>query len=203
MGRVMSLSDIQRKLKAPKGQYNDFSKFKYRSCEDILEAVKPLIHDLDGSIVIDDDMVMLGDRYYVKATVTLTVGDKSYTSSAYAREALEKKGMDASQITGSASSYARKYALNGLLAIDDTKDADTQDNTNKPKKRVNKKLVQEYVQGFVQAIADDDALCMKELSDELKDTPELMEVWGALDSKQKAFIKSALHKETKNGNNEI
>jgi hypothetical protein len=116
------LSEIQKNLVAPKGQWNDFSKFHYRSCEDILAAVKP---HLDGLILtVTDDVVAVGDRVYVKATATISSGSQSISCSAFAREALEKKGMDASQITGSASSYARKYALNGLFAIDDSRDAD-------------------------------------------------------------------------------
>jgi hypothetical protein len=118
------LAKIQRELKAPKGQFNAFGKYKYRSCEDILEAVKPL---LDGAIlVINDELLLIGNRFYVKATATLRDDTATIEATAYAREEETKKGMDASQITGAASSYARKYALNGLFLIDDTKDADTQ-----------------------------------------------------------------------------
>lgn len=120
------LNKIQKELKAPKGQFNAFGKYKYRSCEDILEAVKPLLGT--GSIIINDEIVLVGDRFYVKATATLSDGDETKSATAYAREALAKKGMDESQITGATSSYARKYALNGLFLIDDTKDADTKDN---------------------------------------------------------------------------
>jgi hypothetical protein len=116
------LADIQSKLVAPKNQWNAFGKYKYRSCEDILEAVKPLLKD--STIVLNDEIVMLGDRYYVKATATLKMGSEEISVSAYAREEESKKGMDGSQVTGAASSYARKYALNGLLAIDDSKDSD-------------------------------------------------------------------------------
>ena len=117
------LVTIQFKLKAPKNQFNSFGKYKYRNCEDILEAVKPL---LDGSrLHLSDEVVMVGQRYYVKATATFVDGDFTYSTTAYAREEETKKGMDGAQITGTASSYARKYALNGLLLIDDTKDADT------------------------------------------------------------------------------
>ncbi len=125
------LNEIQQKLKAPKGQFNAFGKYKYRSCEDILEAVKPLLGK--AILVISDNIVQVGDRYYVKAVVQLKDGDEIAESIAFARESLAKKGMDESQITGTASSYARKYALNGLFLIDDTKDADTQDNSEKPK----------------------------------------------------------------------
>ena len=120
---------IQSKLKAPKGQYNSFGKYNYRSCEDILEGVKPLLSEQGLILTIEDSIEMIGDRYYVKATATLSDGTNSISTSAYAREPLEKKGADASQVTGATSSYARKYALNGLLCIDDTKDADTMNNT--------------------------------------------------------------------------
>lgn len=124
----MCLFKIQQELKAPKGQYNNFSDFKYRSCEDILEALKPLLAKYEATITLSDEIISVGDRYYIKATATLKSQDKTYTTTAYAREQEVKKGMDAAQITGATSSYARKYALNGLFAIDDTKDADTQDN---------------------------------------------------------------------------
>ena len=117
------LANIQKKLNAPKNQRNNFGGYNYRSAEDILEAVKPL---LDNAILtLQDDIVMIGDRYYVKATATFTDGDFVKTTTAFAREPENKKGMDDSQITGTASSYARKYALNGLFCIDDNKDPDT------------------------------------------------------------------------------
>jgi hypothetical protein len=119
------LMTIQSNLKAPKGQYNNFGKYKYRSCEDILESVKPLLSQHDCALVITDDIVMLGERIYVKATAKLISGSEHVESSAFAREEDTKKGMDSSQVTGAASSYARKYALNGLFCIDDTKDSDT------------------------------------------------------------------------------
>lgn len=127
MGIYEKLSKVQETLKAPKGQYNSFGKYKYRSCEDILEAVKPLLVANKLSMQISDELIQVGERYYVKATATLLdIEDNSTVSNtAYAREDLDKKGMDGSQITGTASSYARKYALNGLFLIDDTKDADT------------------------------------------------------------------------------
>jgi hypothetical protein len=120
------LQGIQSSLKAPKGQTNKFGGYKYRSCEDILTAVKPLLAEWGCSIVIQDDIVEVGGRVYVKATVSLADNDTelAVSATAFAREAEVKKGMDDAQITGSASSYARKYALNGLFAIDDTKDAD-------------------------------------------------------------------------------
>lgn len=150
-----ALIKVQYELKAPKGQYNSFGKYNYRSCEDILESVKPLLSKHNLSLTISDEVVEVGNRVYVKATCTLTSammrisksdkdGDKvidensSIVVTAYAREEESKKGMDASQVTGAASSYARKYALNGLFLIDDTKDADTdaytKQNTPKSKK---------------------------------------------------------------------
>ena len=121
--------EIQQKLKAPKGQWNDFSKYHYRSAEDIVDAVKPLLHEKGLHLILSDEMVNLGDRFYVKATATVKEGDKEIDSATgYAREQETKKGMDEAQITGAASSYARKYALNGLFAIDDGKDADSDDN---------------------------------------------------------------------------
>lgn len=123
---------IQSELKAPKGQYNSFGKYNYRSCEDILEGVKPLLAKHGLVLTIRDGIELIGDRFYVKATATITDGKEQLSTDAYARESADKKGMDASQVTGATSSYARKYALNGLLAIDDTKDADTMDNSKKP-----------------------------------------------------------------------
>ena len=126
------VGDIQHKLKAPKGQYNSFGKYNYRSCEDILEGVKPLLKEHNLALLIDDEIVQIGERYYVKATAKITDGREIVSATAYAREPDTKKGMDESQITGATSSYARKYALNALLCIDDTKDADTMDNSKKP-----------------------------------------------------------------------
>lgn len=122
---------IQQGLKAPKNQYNTFGNYKYRSCEDILEAVKPLLMEQACVLLLSDEIVAIDGRHYVKATATIINSEgQSHSTSAYAREPEDKKGMDASQITGTASSYARKYALNGLFCIDDTKDADTMDNTS-------------------------------------------------------------------------
>src|SRR5699024_17560 len=119
------LISIQTELKAPKGQYNNFGKYSYRSAEDILEAVKPLNAKQNLLLTLTDEPILVGDWHYIKATATLTDGDDTLKVTAYARESLNKKGMDDSQITGTASSYARKYALNGMYLIDDTKDADT------------------------------------------------------------------------------
>ena len=123
---------IQSELKAPKGQYNTFGKFKYRSCEDILEAVKPLCIKYATMLTLNDEIVLIGERYYIKVTATLTdCESKDFIEiSAFAREADNKSGMDSAQVTGATSSYARKYALNGLFCIDDTKDADTDEYAN-------------------------------------------------------------------------
>lgn len=122
-----ALMAVQAELKAPKGQYNQFGKYDYRSAEDIIEAVKPLLKDNGLFLNMSDEVVLVGDRYYIKATVKVVdvVTGESVQTSALAREAAQKKGMDESQVTGTASSYARKYALNGLFAIDDNRDADT------------------------------------------------------------------------------
>ena len=122
---ILALKAIQGRLKVPKNQLNKFGGYNYRSLEDIMEAVKPLLLDEGAVITVSDSIEMVGDRYYVKALAMLHLGDEQLSVSAYAREPLSRKGMDESQITGAASSYARKYAMNGLLAIDDTKDADT------------------------------------------------------------------------------
>lgn len=127
MSSIMEkLSAIQINLNAPKNQTNTFGGYKYRNCEDILSAVKPLLNG--SSITLTDDIHIVGDRIYVKATATFHADGGTHSVSAYAREPLSKKGMDESQITGAASSYARKCALNGLLLIDDTKDTDSQNN---------------------------------------------------------------------------
>lgn len=125
------LMNIQQELKAPKGQKNSFGNYNYRSCEDILEAVKPLLSKYKCILTINDELVNIGERYYIRATAILmnvegeNTLENAISNVAYARESLEKQRMDDSQITGATSSYARKYALNGLFAIDDTKDADT------------------------------------------------------------------------------
>ena len=122
---------IQQHLKAPKGQYNEYGNFKYRSCEDIQEAVKPLLKDVRAVLLITDKVELIGERYYIVANVILqdTESDEHIINTAYARETDIKPKMDAAQITGSSSSYARKYALNGLFCIDDTKDPDSMDNS--------------------------------------------------------------------------
>lgn len=126
MSLVQKLINIQKELKAPKNQRNNFGKYNYRSCEDILEAVKPLNAEQGLLLTIRDEIEYIDGRHYVKAVCEITDGDSAIISCAYAREADNRKGMDEAQVTGSASSYARKYALNGLYLIDDTKDVDTE-----------------------------------------------------------------------------
>lgn len=130
--------EVQQELKAPKNQRNNFGNYNYRSCEDIIEAVKPILADKELLLTISDELVEVGGRNYIKAVVTVSDGDDSITVTGFAREAPNKKGMDEMQLTGATSSYARKYALNGMFAIDDTKDADT-DSFQKRKSKDNNK----------------------------------------------------------------
>lgn len=127
------LAIIQQELIAPKNQYNNFGKYNYRSCEDILEGLKPCLKKVGAAVTVSDEIVLIGERYYIKATATLRDEETTdvISNTAYARESEDKKGMDASQVTGATSSYARKYALNGLFCIDDVKDADSRDNRQK------------------------------------------------------------------------
>lgn len=134
---IAKLSAIQQELKAPKGQYNSFGKYKYRSCEDILEAVKPICAKNRAALTITDEVFQIGGRFYVGAHARLYDCDTGeyHEVQAFAREPDDKKGMDDSQVTGTASSYARKYALNGLFCIDDTKDADTDEYKKQTEKK--------------------------------------------------------------------
>ena len=127
MSVYMKLMKVQSELKAPKGQYNSFGKYAYRNCEDILEALKPILAEVKAIVNLSDEMILIGERYYVKASAKFIDAETGEVVEvcANAREEENKKGMDSSQLTGSTSSYARKYALNGLFAIDDTKDSDT------------------------------------------------------------------------------
>lgn len=143
MSIYTTLTEIQNELKAPKNQYNSFGKYKYRSCEDILEALKPLLLKHKATLIINDEIQETGTRVYVKAICTFVVGDEKIQTTAYAREEKSKKGMDGSQVTGASSSYARKYALNGLFLIDDTKDADTDEFKEQSKNKQENKSKQE------------------------------------------------------------
>jgi hypothetical protein len=186
------LHEIQAKLKAPKGQTNKFGGYKYRSCEDIVEAVKPILKEYEYSLIISDEMIMLGDRFYVKATATLMKdGAIIYMASAYAREAEDKKGMDQAQITGSASSYARKYALNGLFAIDDTKDPDTQDNREsghrfKPGEK------DEIHKQVTECLQNGDGHGLKQILDEYDSEEEKIKIWTIFNSTERSAIKELL-----------
>ena len=193
------LNKIQKELKAPKNQYNAFGKYKYRSCEDILEAIKPLLED--ATLTINDEMVVIGERYYIKATVTLTEADKSISTTAYARESEEKKGMDSAQITGATSSYARKYALNGLFLIDDTKDADTMDNSKveaKPTQPKKAKTPDEILKGIYKI---NDLELLKEWEKGLKSSTAYLPVekskfQNAIDEKKKDLTPKKTEVET-------
>lgn len=134
------LLNIQNQLKAPKNQKNNFGGYNYRSCEDIFEAVKPLLKEEGLTLRTTDELVNIGDRYYIKATAILSDGKNEIQNTAYAREEENKKGMDGSQITGASSSYARKYALNGLFLIDDVKDSDSTNDGTGTTKNDNEKL---------------------------------------------------------------
>lgn len=131
---MKKLIEIQKELKAPKNQYNSFGKYNYRSAEDILEAVKPLLIKHELLMTISDSIEIIGNRIYVKTTIVITDGNTEIRTSAFAREPETRKGMDDSQITGASSSYARKYALNGMFCIDDNKDSDTPEKTEKKNK---------------------------------------------------------------------
>lgn len=144
---------VQQELKAPKDKRNTFGNYNYRSCESILEAVKPILNKYGFMLFLRDEVVMVGDRYYIKAIATLTDGTETFETSALAREEDVQKGKDASQITGTASSYARKYALNGMFCIDDTKDADTDEfhNETENRKKGNSKQQKQPTQAEQQA----------------------------------------------------
>ena len=166
-----ALMAVQSELKAPKGQENTFGKYRYRSAEDILEAVKPLLKENGLYLRISDTVEMIGDRYYVKATVTavdIATGEAE-SATAYAREQAEKKGMDAAQVTGATSSYARKYALNALFGIDDTKDADTDEYTRTGHSGANQGQAKAQPSAQEQtATVNDTHAAMKELTAEMQ-----------------------------------
>lgn len=157
MNLYQKLLRVQTQLKAPKNQYNIFGKYYYRSCEDITEAVKPLLAEENLVMTISDELILIGERYYVKATVTVIDGEtgEKHEVHAYAREAESKKGMDESQITGAASSYARKYALNGMFAIDDTKDSDAT-NTHEKNENNNQNIDKQTIAAITSFIKRDE-----------------------------------------------
>lgn len=187
---MKELIQIQKKLNAPKGQYNSFGKYKYRSCEDILAAVKPLLAETETTLTLHDEMLLVGNRYYVKATATLTSKDGlTVQTTAFAREEDAKKGMDASQVTGAASSYARKYALNGLFAIDDTKDADslnTSPQYTQPAANPHANLMKEAMGLIGKAQSNEELLAIHNKYPELHDNENFMKALSA----RKTIIKS-------------
>lgn len=163
------LLNIQQELKCNKGQYNSFGKYKYRSCEDILESVKPLLKTNKCVLTLNDELEYIGERYYIKATAIITDVEtgEAISNVAYAREEETKKGMDGSQITGTSSSYARKYALNGLFAIDDTKDADTDEYTKQTTDKTTTKTTINYRQKLID-YCNETGLDMNELAKQHK-----------------------------------
>jgi hypothetical protein len=178
---MKALSQIQAELSSPKGQFNQFGKYNYRSCEDILQAVKPLLTKYNCLLTLSDELVNIGDRYYIKATVIIRdLETKEFESvTAFAREAENKKGMDESQITGASSSYSRKYALAGLFCIDNEKDADVTNRHGKePVKRTKKDVCAEK-----QTINKND---LPELLQECKHFQEAWQVWILLTEEQQA-----------------
>ena len=168
---------VQSELKAPKNQFNKFGKFNYRSCEDILEGLKPLLSSYGLRQSITDEIELIGERYYIRAVVKVTDGKDVEQVSAFAREPLSKKGMDDSQVTGTASSYARKYALNGMWLIDDTKDTDTKEEPKNKLSPEDKDRWQTAIQNVIQekitiekidALYDVDILKLREDVDKAK-----------------------------------
>lgn len=166
------LLSIQTELKAPKSQYNSFGKYNYRNCEDILEAVKPLCAKYKAVSVMGDEVIQIGERYYIKSTARLIdlESEGVVENTAYAREEAEKKGMDGSQVTGASSSYARKYALNGLFAIDDTKDSDTTNNGQTAKTEEWKLTKSELVTKFGDVVSNAEK-CIEYYEKSLGDIP--------------------------------
>lgn len=206
------LQKVQENLKAPKNRTNSFGKYSYRNCEDILEGCKPLLAEYKAVIVLSDYIEKVDDRFYVKAVATfidIESGEK-IENQALAREAIEKRGMDDSQITGTASSYARKYALNGLLCIDDTKDADSDEYAEEQKNRANRKKVD--APKAPQGITEDDKREIRDLVEALKEKyptknftfdqffPEGIDGFTAEQfGKAKAQLLGLLNKAAKNG----
>ena len=172
MNAKNDLAIIQAEVQAPKNKFNSFGKYAYRSAENIIEAVKPIINPKGYHLILSDEMVIIGERYYIKATATISNGEKSYSATSYAREPEEKKGMDSAQISGTTGSYSRKYALNGLFALDDNKDSDATSTETKPN------VVVEEI-----TLTDDERI---ELINSLGACTELghvKELWNNLDSK--------------------
>ena len=202
---IKKLTQLQNELKAPKNQYNSFGKYNYRSAEDILEGVKPLLAKHNLGMTISDEVKVIGDRYYVEATVTLYDfdSDKTIESKALAREEETKKGMDGAQVTGSSSSYARKYALNGMFAIDDTKDSDFTNTHGKEvkqqtkkktttQKETNEKMMSEGTNKAIARLSKDNENNKKIIIEELK---KLNKQYKDLTQAEASMILSKLEKE--------
>tara|TARA_R110000868_G_scaffold304420_3_gene564942 strand:+ start:1496 stop:2071 length:576 start_codon:yes stop_codon:yes gene_type:complete len=176
MNAKNDLAIIQAEVQAPKNKFNSFGKYAYRSAENIIEAVKPIINPKGYHLILSDEMVIIGERYYIKATATISNGEQSYSATSYAREPEEKKGMDSAQISGTTGSYSRKYALNGLFALDDNKDSDATSTETKPNV-----VVEEII------LTDDERI---ELINSLGACTELghvKELWNNLDPKYQAI----------------
>ena len=178
------LMQIQQKLKAPKGQFNKFGGYKYRSCEDILESVKPLLSEVGAELTISDEIIAVSDRVYVKATATFSDGKESKSVTAFAREPLARKGMDEAQVTGATSSYARKYALNGLFLIDDTADPDT----NELREEREERVAYEEKQAKKSKFTDEQMAQMKKWNDGTFTAEELADVKKRLAGKDFAKV---------------
>lgn len=178
---TQKLIKVQSELKAPKGQKNTFGNYNYRSAEDILEAVKPLLSEQGLLMTITDIIEQIGERYYIQAKVILTDGEDTVEVTGYARESLNKKGMDDSQITGTASSYARKYAMNGLFLIDDTKDSDSNENRTERENRAKKADVEaeREKQAKIAKLNDQYERALKAANDNEAPT-ELLTKWNKL-----------------------
>ena len=188
------LQKIQSELKANKGQFNKFGGYAYRSCEDILEAAKPVLAKYGASIILSDEIVLIGDRYYVKATATIRTEDDFESVCAYAREEVARKGFDVSQITGSASSYARKYALSGLFALDDTKDADTMDNRQETAPQAHKPTANKLVIARVKKCKSEKELTdlWHKLQEEMGDNfADVKQVYTVVFAQRKAELSNA------------
>lgn len=182
------LHDVQQKLHAPKGQTNNFGKYKYRSCEDIVEAVKPLLAEHGACLILSDELVNIGDRYYIKSDAILSVGGTiECRAHGYARETETRKGMDESQITGTASSYARKYALNGLFAIDDTKDADSETVSKEPRVKFAKGVKDKVLKDSLEYLESGDSDGLKQVWAEF-DADEKVALWPMFNSTQRRAI---------------
>jgi hypothetical protein len=176
MNAKNDLAIIQAEVQAPKNKFNSFGKYAYRSAENIIEAVKPIINPKGYHLILSDEMVIIGERYYIKATATISNGEQSYSATSYAREPEEKKGMDSAQISGTTGSYSRKYALNGLFALDDNKDSDATSTETKPN----------VVVAEITLTKDEET----ELINSLNTCTELghvKELWNNLDSKYQAI----------------